>query len=138
MKHNKLVRLLAAAAAFSVALSVASGQQTTTVTTDPMGATTTSTTTSAGTIMGYTPDREYITFRTATASSPVRYYYNKETTIVDPEGRTVAWTDIRPEMPATVYYSTEGDRMIVRKVVLSRPAVIYKKETTTTTTTERP
>jgi len=137
MRHNKLVKLLAAAAAFSVALSVASAQ-TTTITTDPTGATTTSTTTSVGTIVGYTPNREYITFRTATDSSPVRYYYNKETTIVDPEGRAIAWTDIRPDMPATVYYSTEGDRMIVRRVVLTRPVAVYKKETTTTTTTERP
>jgi len=40
-------------------------------------------------------------------------------------------------MPATVYYAREGDRMIVRKVVLTKPVteVIEKKETTTTTTT---
>jgi hypothetical protein len=138
MKHNKLAKLLAAAAAFSVALSVALAQQTTTIMTDPTGATTTSTTTAAGTIMGYTPDREYITFRTTTDSAPVRYYYNKETTIVDPEGHTVAWSDVRPDMPATVFYATQGDRMIVRKVVLNQPVTIYKKETTTTTTTERP
>jgi len=44
---------------------------------------------------------------------------------------------IRPDLPATVYYVNEGNRMIVRKVVLSRPAgtIIEKKETTTTTTT---
>jgi hypothetical protein len=138
MKDNKFAMILAAVAACALMISVASAQQTTTVTTDPAGTTTTSTTTSAGTIMGYTPDREYITFRAATDSSSVRYYYNKETTIVDPEGHTVAWTEIRPDMPATVYYSTEGNRMIVRKVVLSQPVTVYKKETTTTTTTERP
>ena len=137
MKDNKFARILAAVAACALTISVASAQQTTTVTTDPAGTIATSTTTSAGTIMGYTPDREYITFRATTNSAPVRYYYNKETTIVDPEGHIVAWSDIRPDMPATVYYTSEGDRMIVRKVVLSQPATVYKKETTTTTTTER-
>jgi hypothetical protein len=44
---------------------------------------------------------------------------------------------MRPDIPATVYYVREGDRMIVRKVVLSKPVVI-EKTTTTTTTTERP
>jgi len=67
----------------------------------------------------------------------VKYYYTKSTTIVDPTGRTVEWSAVRPDMPATVYYVKEGDRMIVRKVVLTQPAsaVIEKKETTTTTTT---
>jgi hypothetical protein len=67
----------------------------------------------------------------------VKYYYTKSTTVVDPTGRTVEWSAIRPDMPATVYYGREGDRMIVRKVVLTRPVseVIEKKETTTTTTT---
>jgi hypothetical protein len=138
MKQNRLAKLVAAAAACVFAISVASAQQTTTVTTDAAGTTTTSTTNAAGTIMGYNPDRDFVTFRTTTASAPVRYYYNKETTIVDPEGHTVAWSDIRPDMPATVYYAPEGDRMIVRKIVLSQPVTVYKKETTTTTTTERP
>ena len=72
----------------------------------------------------------------APAAEPVRYYYTKETTFVDPTGRTVEVADIRPDLPATVYYVNEGNRMIVLKVVLSRPAsaIIEKKETTTTTT----
>ena len=139
MKQNRLAKIVAAAAAAGMlAISAASAQQTTTTTSDAAGTTTVSTTDAAGTIMGYTPDRDYITFRTQTASAPVRYYYNKQTTIVDPEGRTVAWSDIRPDMPATVYYTTEGDRMIVHKIMLNQPVTVYKKETTTTTTTERP
>jgi hypothetical protein len=138
MKENRLAKIVAAAAAGMLAISVASAQQTTTTTTDSSGTTTVSTTDAAGTIMGYTPDRDYITFRTQTAPAPVRYYYNKQTTIVDPEGHTVAWTDIRPDMPATVYYTAEGDRMVVHKIMLSQPVTVYKKETTTTTTTERP
>jgi len=135
MKQNRITKLLAVAAACAFAISVASAQQTTTITTEPTGTTTTSTTTAAGAIMGYNPDRDFVTFRTKTASAPVRYYYDKQTTIVDPEGRTVAWSEIRPDMPATVYYTTDSDRMVVHKIVLSQPVTVYKKETTTTTTT---
>ena len=83
------------------------------------GTTTTesATTTSVGTITAYTPGSDYISFRTATSAEPVKYYYTKSTTVVDPTGRTVEWSAIRPDMPATVYYVREGDRMIVRKVV---------------------
>jgi hypothetical protein len=49
---------------------------------------------------------------------------------------TLSWSVLRPDIPATVYYVREGERMIVRKVVLSKPAVV-EKETTTTTTTEK-
>src|SRR5256886_12054842 len=95
--------------------------------------------TATGTIETYTPGTDYITFRTGgTTGAPVRYYYSKDTTILDPEGRTVTWSAVRPDMPATVYYVREGDRMLVRRVVLSKPTVIEKKETTTTTTTEKP
>jgi hypothetical protein len=83
--------------------------------------------------MGYTPGSEYMTFRTETSASPVRYYYTKDTTIVDPAGQTVTWSDIRPDMPATVYYANEGDRVVVRKIVLSQPVTVHKKTTTTTT-----
>jgi hypothetical protein len=78
-------------------------------------------------------------FRTESAAAPVRYYYTKDTTVVDPAGRAVSFSAIRPDMPATVYYSTVGDRVVVRKVVLTRPApVIQHEETTTTTTTTKP
>ena len=61
--------------------------------------------------------------------------------MVDPAGRVVSWSAIRPDMPATVYYSTVGDRVVVRKVVLAQPAqpaAVIKREETTTTTTTRP
>ena len=96
------------------------------------------TTTSAGTITAYTPDSDYIMFRTSTDAAPVRYYYTKETTILDPEGQTVTWSAVRPDTPATVYYANVGDRVVVRKIVLSKPTTVYKKETTTTTTTKEP
>jgi hypothetical protein len=105
------------------------------------GTTTTqqTTTSSAGNIVTYTPDSDYFTFRTTSAATPVRYYYTKDTTVVDPSGRVISLSAIRPDMPATVYYSTVGDRVVVRKVVLTQPAApVIKHEETTTTTTTRP
>ena len=81
------------------------------------------------------PERDYFMFRGETGA-PVRYYYTPETTIVDPVGHTVAWTDVRSDMPATVYYEKTGERMIVKRVVLKKPVVVEKKTTTTTTTTQ--
>jgi hypothetical protein len=141
MKQTRLVKILMAAVACAAALGLALAQETTTTTTtDPVTGTTTTqqtTTTAAGTIVTYAPDSDYITFRTAPDVPPVRYYYTKETSVVDPEGRVVSWSAVRPDMPATVYYTTVGDRVLVRKVVLKQP-VIYKHEETTTTTTTKP
>src|SRR6266571_4345177 len=138
MKETTLVKLLVGAACMvAFGLAVAQESSTSTTTTNAATGTTTestSTTTSTGTITAYTPGSDYITFRTTTDASPVKYYYSKDTAILDPEGRTVTWSAIRPDLPATVYYVREGDRMTVRKIVLSKPAVIEKKETTTTTT----
>jgi hypothetical protein len=143
MKQMGLVKILAAGVACAMAVVTALAQQTTTTTTtaDPVTGTTTTqatTTNSAGTIVTYTPDSDYFMFRTAPNVAPVRYYYTRDTAIVDPEGRTVSWSAIRPDMPATIYYATVGDRVIVRKVVLSQPATVYKHEETTTTTTTKP
>ena len=140
MKQMRLVKMLAAGAAFAVALGMAFAQETTTTTTTnpATGATTESTTTSTGTITTYTPGSDYVTFRSTTDTAPVRYYYNKSTTILDPEGRTVTWSAIRPDLPATFYYVKEGDRMIVRKIVLTKPAATYEKKESTTTTTTPP
>src|SRR5437667_1037793 len=140
MKQTTLAKILAVACSLGVVTAMA--QTSTTVTTKDAAAGTTtteaSTTTSTGTISTYTPGTDYITFRTSTEAAPVRYYYSKDTTILDPEGHVVTWSAVRPDLPATVYYVRDGDRMLVRKIVLSKPTVIEKKETTTTTTTEKP
>ena len=52
---------------------------------------------------------DYISFRTATTAEPVKYYYTKSTTFVDPTGRRWNVSAIRPDMPVTVYYVKEGD-----------------------------
>jgi hypothetical protein len=142
MKQMRLAKILAVGMVFAAAMGIALAQTTTTTTTtDPVTGTTTTqqtTTSSVGNIVTYTPDSDYFTFRTAANAAPVRYYYTKETSVVDPDGRVVSLSAIRPDMPATVYYSTVGDRVVVRKVVLAQPqppAVIKHEETTTTTTT---
>ena len=139
MKQTTLAKILAVACSLGVVTAMA--QTSTTVTTKDAAAgtttTETSTTTSTGTISTYTPGTDYITFRTSTDTAPVRYYYSKDTTILDPEGHTVTWSAVRPDLPATVYYTRDGERMVVRKIVLSKPTVT-EKETTTTTTTQKP
>ena len=141
MKHTRMVKLLAAGAAGAVALSTAFAQESSTTTTTTAGAagvsestTSTSTLSGSGTITAYTPGSDYITFRTETSTAPVKYYYTKKTVLVDPNGRTVEWTALKPDMPATYTYVKEGDRMVVTKVTLAKPVVVEKETTTTTTT----
>src|SRR5262244_819160 len=113
MKQIRLTKILTVSLLCAASLELALAQSTST--------TQQTTTSAAGSIVTYTPDSDYFTFRTESAAAPVRYYYTKETTVVDPAGRVVSLSAIRPDMPATVYYSTVGDRVVVRKVVLARP-----------------
>src|SRR5207253_2600913 len=99
----RLSKMLAIGAISALALTTAVAQETTTITksTDPVTGTTTTestTTTSVGTIAA-APASDYISFRTSTTAEPVKYYYTKSTTIVDPTGRTVEWSAVRPDMP---------------------------------------
>jgi hypothetical protein len=152
MKQNRLTTLLAAGAVSAIALTSAFAQtSSTTTTTVPSTTTTTapavtsssSTTTSTstvdgtGTITTYTPGSDYISFRTETSTAPVKYYYTKNTTIVDPEGKTVEWSMLKPDMPVRYTYVKEGDRMVISKITLTKPVAYYEKETTTTTTTTK-
>ena len=139
MKQMRLAKILAAGVACAAAMGIAVAQTSTTTTTmDPVTGTTTTqqtTTSSVGNIVTYTPDSDYFTFRTAANAAPVRYYYTKDTSVLDPEGRVVSLSAIRPDVPATIYYTNVGDRVVVRKVVLAQPVVVKHEETTTTTTT---
>ena len=140
MKETTLAKILAVACSLGLVTAVAQTSTTVTTTKDAAtgtAVTETSTTSATGTISTYTPGTDYITFRAGTTGAPVRYYYTKDTRILDPEGQVITWSAVRPDLPATVYYVSDGDRMIVRKIVLNRPTVI-QKETTTTTTTEKP
>ena len=146
MKQNRLIKLLAAGAVSAIALTTAFAQTsstTTTTSTDPAAVTSSSSTTTststidgAGTITTYTPGSDYISFRTEKSSAPVKYYYTKNTTIVDPEGKTVEWTMLKPDMPVKYTYIKDGDRMVISKITLEKPVSYYEKTTTTTTTTK--
>jgi hypothetical protein len=139
MKQNTFTKLLAAGAACTLALGTALAQETSTTTTTTAGSTGVSTSTSTmdgtGTITAFTPSSNYITFRTETSSEPVKYYFSKETTVVDPEGNTVEMSMLRPDMPVHYTYTRDGDRMVITRVTLEKPISYYKKESTTTTTT---
>ena len=146
MKRNRLITLLAAGAVGAIALTTAFAQTsaTTTTTTNPAVTTSSSTTTSTstldgtGTITTYTPGSDYISFRSETSAEPVKYYYTKSTTIVDPEGKTVEWSMLKPNMPVRYTYVKEGDRMVITKITLTKPVSYYEEKTTTTTTTTKP
>jgi hypothetical protein len=147
MKQTRLIKLLAAGAVSAIALSTAFAQDTSsssTTTTTGAGTTGLTTTTStssldgSGTITSYTPGSDYITFRSETSSAPMKYYYTKSTTVVDPEGRTVEWSALRPDMPVRYTYVKDGDRMVISKITLTKPASYYEKKETTTTTTTKP
>ena len=133
MKETRLIKMLAAGAACAMALSAASAQDTSTTT-----STSTSDLSGSGTITTYTPGSDYIMFRTETSTAPVRYYYTKQTTLLDPEGHAVEWSMLRPDMPVTYTYVKDGDRIVVTKVTLTKPISYYEKKETTTTTTTRP
>lgn len=127
------------ACAVAVSTAVAQTSSTTTTTAGGAGVSTTSTSTTdlsgSGVISTYTPGSDYIAFRSETSTAPVKYYYTKKTVVVDPEGKTVEWSALRPDMPVKYTYVQEGDRMVVTKVTLAQPLEVIKKETTTTTTT---
>ena len=135
------MKILATGMACVVA-ATAFAQTSSTTTTTNAGGTAVSTSTTdlngAGTITAYTPGSDYISFRSETTTTPVKYYYTKKTVLVDPDGKVVEWTALRPEMPVTYTYVKDGDRMVVTRVTLTKPVEVYKKEETTTTTTTKP
>ena len=141
MKQNTFTKILAVGVAGAFALGTAFAQDSSTTVTTTAGATGVSTSTSTstmdgtGTITAFTPSSDFITFRTQTSTEPVKYYFSKQTTVVDPEGKTVEMSMLRPDMPVRYTYTKDGDRMIITKVTLEKPISYYKKETTTTTTT---
>ena len=93
--------------------------------------TTEKTTTYSGTVSEIDPSSSTITIRSETAPAPTKYVFTKETVFADPQGHVVSYDAIR-NTPVTVYYTREGDRMIVSKVVTTKPVVTEHRESTTT------
>ncbi len=156
MKQTTLVKLLTGGAACALALGTAFAQESSTTTTTTDGATgvsattatgtsdvsasttTTSSLNGTGTITTFTPGSDFIMFRSQASAEPMKYYYTKSTTVVDPEGKTVEFSALRPDMPVTYTYTKEGDRMVITKVTLEKPITYYEKKESTTTTTTTP
>jgi hypothetical protein len=70
--------------------------------------------------------------RTIESGPPARYVYTSKTTYVDADGNVVTREKISNQ-PVTVYYTQDGDKMTVSKVVVSRPedtTVRRERETT--------
>ena len=96
-----------------------------------------STTTYSGTVSEIQPSSSTIVIKSESAPEPMRYTFNEKTTFVDASGNVVTQEAIRNQ-PVTVFYSKDGDHMMVSKVVVTKqaPSMMEKKTTTTTTTTE--
>jgi len=107
------MKMLGVGAVSALVVAGVMAQTSTTVTTNAGGTVTSSTSTTAlsgtGTISAYTPGSDYITFRGERDAAPARYYYTKETPIVDSEGHSVEWSAIRSDMPVNYSYVREGD-----------------------------
>lgn len=88
-------------------------------TVDPVTAQeTTTTTTSSGTISQFNPSGFGV--RTTTSSDPLNYTYTKTTTYVDENGAPVEITTVKSGVPVTVYYNTDGTKMVATKVIVRK------------------
>ena len=138
IRHCGTAALIAAALSLS---PMAFGQDVVTV--PDSAVTQTTTTTSDGTVTEFSPTGNAVVLRTETSSTPIRYEYNKTTTVVDQDGNPVDVSVIKTGIPVHVFYDREGDQMVARKIIVERtvaavpadPSTIIKKTTTTTTTT---
>jgi hypothetical protein len=94
--------------------------------------TTVKTETYSGTVSEVNPSQSTIIVKSETSAKPMTYALTEKTTFVDEAGNVVARESIR-NRPVIVYYTKEGDGMVVSKVVVTRPTggVIQKRKETT-------
>ena len=147
MKQTRLLKMLVAGALCAAAFDTSLAQlkdgtqlmspreppQTQTATTKPAIAKTAMATTT-GIFATYTLGSDHFMFRLSPKAAPVRYYQTKDTVIVDSQGRVVDQSEIRPGVGANMYYTTSGDRMVVRKIILGQATGAPAKKATKTTT----
>ena len=93
----------------------------------------TTTTTYSGTVTEVKPSASTIVLRSQASAAPQTYAFTEKTTLVDSAGNVVTWDSIK-NAPVTVHYTDDGGRMVVTKVVTTKPVGELRKETTTTTT----
>jgi len=126
MKNKLQCLTLLGALAFTI--NTASAQSTVASTT-----TTTSTTNANGTVNTFSPD--VITVKTTTSTDPVSYSSTKTTTYVDEAGNPVSVETVKSGLPVTVYYDTNGNKMIATKVVVHKTTTADGMSTSTKETT---
>jgi thiol:disulfide interchange protein len=109
--------------------------------------TSTTVTTTKGAFTEYVPGSQTVMMRTETNPGPSRYVVTKQTTIVDESGAPVAIERISAGSPVAIEYTGTGERLIVSRIVVQRPAAVTApvttapvttQDTATTTTTTRP
>jgi thiol:disulfide interchange protein len=109
--------------------------------------TSTTVTTTKGAFTEYVPGSQTVVMRTETNPDPSRYVVTKQTTIVDESGAPVAIERISAGSPVAIEYTGTGERLIVSRIVVQRPAAVTApvttapvttQDTATTTTTTRP
>src|SRR5437868_5756767 len=83
---------------------------------------TTTVTTANGAFTQYVPGSETMVVKTESASAPLRYVVNKQTTIVDETGAPVAIERIAPGSPLSIQYTGTGDRLVASRIVVQRAA----------------
>lgn len=81
--------------------------------------TTEKTTTYSGVVTEVNPTTSTILLRTEKVPEPVSYTYTKETAFVDAQGKVVSYETVR-NLPVTVEYTMDGNRTIVRRVVVTK------------------
>jgi hypothetical protein len=101
--------------------------------------TTTTTVTSAnGAFTEYVPGSQTVVLRSETSQAPVRYVVTKQTTVVDQTGAPITVERIPVGAPVSLQYTGTGDRQVVSRIVVQKPAAAVTEKTTTTTTTTAP
>ena len=74
-----------------------------------------------GTVFSVEPDMLSVVMKDN--PTPVRFAYSKDTPFVDEKGEAVPVDLVRAELPLTVHYEMEGEKMVARRVVVSRSMV---------------
>lgn len=77
--------------------------------------------TATGTVFSVEP--EVLSVVMKDSPTPVRFFYNISTPFVDEEGKVIPMELVRPDLPLTVDYAMDGEKMIARKVVITRSMV---------------
>lgn len=100
--------------------------------------TVTTTAPAVGTVTTFDPTTGALIVTGKEAPAATYVYKTGTTTIVDEAGNPVAAEVVRSGVPVSVYYTKDGNNMVVSKMVVQRATPVIEETTTTTTTTTTP